>query len=126
MDDIGVRTWDAERDAPGIDVLIHRGAAVPAVGATTIYTKTADQRRVVVEIVRVADCEPESVGRFAFGPIRRPRANLPLEVELTLSAEGVLQATARSPETGEQIDCEFAGDEASVTNAEKVREMRIE
>jgi molecular chaperone DnaK (HSP70) len=126
-DDIGVRTWDADLGAEALQVVIARGSRLPCSDSTTIYTQSSDQRRVVVDIARAGDEGGlTSLGRFAFGPIRRPRANLPVEVEISITADGVVQASARSRETGESIDCELAGEGVPALQAEAARALQIE
>ena len=43
------------------------------------------------------------LGKFAFGPILRPRRNYPIEVTVSQGRDGLVQVAAKDPSTGERI-----------------------
>lgn len=61
-----------------------------------------------------------SLGLIAFGPLKRPQKNLPVEVTLAYDREGMVRITARDGISGESID-QLLGEEgggAGLPNAE--------
>ena len=49
------------------------------------------------------DQEQNSLGQFSFGPIKKPRVNYPLEIQLFYDRDGLVKAVATDAETGEQL-----------------------
>lgn len=112
--DLCLRTWDARHQRPDLETLIARNTPLPARYARTFYTNRDDQTRLVLEFVqrRHDPDEEHSLGHFAFGPIRRPRRNMPIEVAVILGRDGLLHATARDAESGDEIAHTLSGDAA--------------
>jgi molecular chaperone DnaK len=100
--DLCLRVWDKAARAPGLETLIRRNTPLPASYARTFYTNREDQTRVVLELVqRRGDTAVEtSLGHFSFGPIEQPRRNFPIEIQVALTAAGLVQVTAREPANG--------------------------
>ena len=97
---------------------------LPARATTTVYTNRAEQTRVILEIVQAkGENEPEqSLGYFAFGPIRAPRLNYPVELTLAYDTDGLVRVTAKDMVTGEALQRELAaGGEADVQRLQQGR-----
>ena len=73
-------------------------------------TNRPEQTRVILEIVQSkGEREPEqSLGHFAFGPLRAPRLNYPVELSLAYDSEGLVRVTAKDMVTGEALQREMA------------------
>jgi len=106
--DLGIRV---RSDSPiatqaRLEPLIKRGTSLPAQHAATFYTTRPEQTRLMLDIVQghAPDKIEASLGLFAFGPIRRPRKNYPIEVSLSYDREGLVKLTARDPQSGESIN----------------------
>lgn len=99
-----------DQGQPQLQVLVKRNSPLPARAATTVYTHRADQARVILDIVQSKgpDEPAHSLGHFAFGPLRAPRLNYPVELQLAYDAEGLVRVTARDLVTGEALQREFA------------------
>lgn len=79
---------------PTYDPLIAAGSALPARATRQFTTARAEQVRMVFDLVFLNGSNAETAGLFAFGPIAKPRAGLVVELQVALSAEGVLSAEA--------------------------------
>lgn len=122
---LGLRVRNAAGDAQ-VQVLIKRNSPLPARATTTVYTGRADQTRLIFDIVQSkGGSEPEiSLGYFAFGPLRAPRANYPVELQLAYDAQGLVRVTAKDLVTGEAMKRELsAGAEADITRLNRGREL---
>jgi len=103
--DIGMRVWNSTLNAPDVSVLIPSGSPLPTRRTTTLYTRRVNQERIVLELVRrdPADGSSESLGSFAFGPLRNKTVGHPIEIHITLDTDGVVKATASDPKTRQAI-----------------------
>jgi molecular chaperone DnaK len=103
--DLGVRVRDKDSGTPAFHVLIPRNSPVPARNAALFYTTRDDQQRLIVEVIQRKDPTGpvSSLGQFAFGPIRKPRKNYPVEIMLAYDIEGVVTVSARDAQTNEHM-----------------------
>lgn len=102
------------RDATGgvrIEVLIKRNTPLPTRATATFYTTRADQTRLIFDLVQSKgdDAAALSLGHFAFGPIRHPRKNYPIELSVAYDVEGLVKVTAKDMVTGEALQRDLAG-----------------
>jgi molecular chaperone DnaK len=121
---LGLRVRDTATGQPRVQVLVKRNSPLPARATTTVYTNRAEQTRVILEIVQSkGEHEQEqSLGYFAFGPIRAPRLNYPVELTLAYDADGLVRVTAKDMVTGEALQRELAaGGEADVERLQRGR-----
>jgi len=110
---LGLRVRDPANGRDRIEVMIKRNTPLPVRQTATFYTTRPEQTRIVFDVVQ-SKGESEvvaSLGHFAFGPIRRPRKNYPVEVSLAYDTEGMVRVTARDLVTGEALERELAGDQ---------------
>jgi molecular chaperone DnaK len=107
---LGLRVRDATTGEARVQVLVKRNSPLPARATTTIYTNRAEQTRVILEIVQSKGERDagQSLGHFAFGPLRAPRLDYPVELSLAYDAEGLVRVTARDLVTGEALQREMA------------------
>jgi molecular chaperone DnaK len=108
---LGLRVRDAATGRDRIEVMIKRNSPLPATHTATFYTTRPEQTRLVLDIVQ-SKGEGElvaSLGHFAFGPIRRPRKNYPVDITLAYDTEGLVRVTARDLVTGDALARELAG-----------------
>jgi molecular chaperone DnaK len=122
--DLGLRVFDRATRAPGFQPLIRAGSALPASHTATFYTQRDDQARLILELVQFRAGSPpeeDSLGVFAFGPIARPRKNLPIEVTLSYDAEGLVRVVARQSDSGQTMN-RVLDDQARVHDAELARQ----
>ena len=107
---LGLRVRDAASGQARVQVLVKRNSPLPARATTTVYTNRPEQTRVILEIVQSkGEREPEqSLGYFAFGPLRAPRLNYPVELSLAYDSEGLVRVTAKDMVTGEALQREMA------------------
>jgi molecular chaperone DnaK len=103
--DICLRVWDKRHDRSELETLIPRNTPLPSTYHRTFYTNRDDQTRVVLEFVqrRGEPAEEFSLGHFVFGPLTRPRRNLPLEVTLAIGRDGLINVSAKDPSNGYEI-----------------------
>lgn len=108
---LGIRVRDPATGADRIEALVKRNTPLPARHTATFYTSRADQTRIILDIVQSkGPADPvHSLGVIAFGPLRRPQRNHPVEVTLGYDAEGLVRITARDPVSGEALEREFSG-----------------
>jgi len=104
--DLCLRVRDPQSGAPALETLIARNTPLPAACRRTVYTSRADQAQVTLEFVQVRGegAAETSLGRFSFGPILAPRADYPVDLEISCNAEGLVRVTAVDPLTGRSID----------------------
>jgi len=104
--DLGLRIFDKKLGGLTVKPLIRRNAPLPAEHNTTFYTTRHDQSRMVIEVVQQKgeSNDVTSLGHFAFGPIRNPRKNYPVEITLKYDEEGLVKVTAKDTETGEVME----------------------
>lgn len=115
--DLGIRVADKVTGRPTVQVIIPRNAPLPANNVATFYTTRADQTRLVIEVVQSKGVDQEnSLGLFAFGPIRKPRKNYPIEIQLRYDTEGMVLVTARDPATNETMDRMLGAEENSLSH----------
>jgi molecular chaperone DnaK len=130
--DVGIRVSGRAGSSPGFHVLLPRNAPLPATNTASVYTTRADQQRIVVEVLQRKNAESAvcSLGNFDFGPIRRPRKNYPVEITLAYDFEGVVNVSARDPQTNESMSAcmvteEGVLDRALLEQRGWLQEMRI-
>jgi molecular chaperone DnaK len=130
--DVGIRVSGRAGSSPGFHVLLPRNAPLPAKNVASVYTTRADQQRIVVEVLQRKNAESPvcSLGNFDFGPIRRPRRNYPVEITLAYDIEGVVNVSARDPQTNESMSASMVTEEGvldSVLLEQRgwLQEMRI-
>ena len=106
---LGLRVRDPATGRPAVEVLVKRNEPLPARQTATFYTTRADQTRLVLDVVQSKGENDivASLGLFAFGPLRRPRKNYPVEVTLAYDTEGLVRVTARDLVTGEAMEREL-------------------
>jgi molecular chaperone DnaK len=104
--DLGLRAWDRERNAPGIECLVKRNTPLPAEIRRTVYTTRPDQNRIVLEFLQKSESKDDevSLGHFAFGPIANPRKNYPTEITVRYEIDGTVNIVAHDPESGERLE----------------------
>ncbi|MBL8270983.1 Hsp70 family protein [Steroidobacter sp.] len=121
--DLGIRVADKATGRPTVQVLIPRNAPLPASNVATFYTTRPDQTRLVIEVVQCkSEGQESSLGRFAFGPIRKPRKNYPIEIQLRYDSEGMAVVVARDPSTNEVMERQLGAEDDVASNA--LREQR--
>ena len=121
--DLGLTVFDEERERRDFRVLIEKGTPLPARCDSTFYTTTPEQRRMLFHVVRSETSgERRELGRFAFGPIEKPRKNYPVELELSCSREGTIRLRTRDAWTGTEVEEELQ-EESQVESARLSREM---
>jgi molecular chaperone DnaK len=108
---LGLRVRDPATGRDRLEVLVKRNTPLPARQTATFYTVRPDQTRMILDVAQSrGDGEPvESLGTIAFGPLRRPQQNYPVEITLGYDSEGIVRVTARDPLSGEALEREFAG-----------------
>jgi molecular chaperone DnaK len=121
---LGLRVRDATTGEARVQVLVKRNSPLPARATTTVYTNRAEQTRVILEIVQSKgerDAE-QRLGYFAFGPLRAPRLNYPVEITLAYDAEGLVRVTAKDLVTGDALQREMsAGSDGDVQRLQQGR-----
>lgn len=103
---LGLRVRDTNSGSGRIETLIKRNTPLPARHTATFYTNRPEQTRIVLDVVQ-GKGEGElvaSLGHFAFGPIKRPKKNYPVEVTLAYDTEGLVKVTAKDVVTGEALE----------------------
>jgi molecular chaperone DnaK len=103
---LGLRVRDPLTGQPRFEPLIKRNTPLPATHTATFYTTRPDQTRIILDIVQSKDGESivDSLGLVAFGPIRRPQKNYPVEVTVSYNSEGMARVQARDPVSGETLE----------------------
>jgi molecular chaperone DnaK len=107
---LGLRVRDAATGGTKIEVLIKRNTPLPTRAVATFYTTRPEQNRLIFDVVQ-SKGEAElaaSLGVFAFGPLRHPRKNYPVELSLAYDEEGLVKVTARDMLTGEALERDLA------------------
>jgi molecular chaperone DnaK (HSP70) len=109
---IGFRTANPRSGEQGFTALIQRGTKLPVSQSTTFYTQRADQTRMVLDLVQADDGDNLiSLGHFAFGPIRLPSKNHPVDVCVSLDEEGLMTVTAKDMVSGEVMEEQLRDDQ---------------
>ena len=103
---LGLQVRDPQSGTPGVDVMIKRNSALPARHTKTFFTNRPDQTRLILHVVqsKAGNEVAHSLGTIAFGPLKRPQKNLPIEVTLAYDREGMVRITARDGISGESVD----------------------
>lgn len=110
---LGLRVRDPATGNARIETMIKRNTPLPARHTATFYTSRPEQTRIVLDVVQ-GKGEGElvaSLGHFAFGPIKRPKRNYPVEVTLAYDIEGLVKITAKDLVTGEALERELTSDD---------------
>ncbi len=107
---LGVRVRDPNTGQGRVEALIKRNTPLPARHTATFYTTRPDQTRMIIDVAQAKGANEmvESLGTVAFGPIRRPQKNYPIEITLGYDSEGMVRITARDPLSGEALEREFS------------------
>lgn len=103
---LGLRVRDPLTGRACFEPLIKRNTPLPARHTATFYTTRPDQTRIILDVVQSKDGTEvvDSLGHFAFGPIRRPHKNYPVEVTVSYDVEGMARVQARDPISGETLE----------------------
>lgn len=117
---LGIRVRD-ERGQPAVRVLIKRNSPLPAHGSHRFFTHRAEQARIVVEVVQTrelatGDVEENSLGRFTFGPLQKPRLNYPVRISLDYDQSGLVRVRALDEDTSQAIDEVLGQNEEGLTD----------
>lgn len=99
---LALRLVDAEKKVR-LDPLIAAGAPRPSQAVRRFTTARDDQTRMVFDLVFAQGTTVESAGLFAFGPIPKPRAGLGIELQVSVSPQGVLHADAIDTSTSNRL-----------------------
>lgn len=107
--ELGVRIYDAQRKKPVFHPLIHKNVPVPSQTKETLYTRSADQRSVSIELLQRKDEheKAESIGQFNFGPLQEPAKNHPVEITLAYDAAGRVKVSAKDGRKGTVVEQVF-------------------
>lgn len=107
--ELGIRVFDHERGKAVFHPLVHKNVPVPVSARQSVYVREDGQEQVTLEVLQRKDAhaQPETLGRFSFGPLREARKNDPIEIELGFSEVGRVLVTARNPKTGDAIEREL-------------------
>ncbi|MCG8392811.1 MAG: Hsp70 family protein [Pseudomonadales bacterium] len=101
---LGIRV--AGRDGqPTVQVMIDKNQPVPASKTVTFHTNREGQPRMVIEIVqqKAPQAEEKSLGYFIFALPENTPSKYAVEITLAYDMEGLVTATARNPQTGQQL-----------------------
>jgi len=123
---LGLRVRDPNSGVGRIEVMIKRNTPLPTKHTATFYTSRPEQTRIMLDVVQSkGDGElVASLGHFAFGPIKRPKKNYPVEVTLAYDAEGLVKVTAKDLITGEALERELAsGDNPDLARFSRARAL---
>ena len=122
--DIGMRVWNAVKNAPDFRVLIPGATQLPAQQTITLYTRRPNQERLVLDLVKrlAADDEGESLATFEFGPFENMPKDHPVEIVVACDLDGIIKVTARDPQTRREISQYSSGGEAA--GAERLARQR--
>ncbi len=101
---LGIRVAGADGQ-PCVQVMIDKNQPLPANETVTFNTNRAGQPRMVIEVVqqKEAGLEEKSLGYFIFTLPDNTPARYPVEITLAYDSEGLVTATARNPQTGQQL-----------------------
>lgn len=86
-----------------LDELIPSGAPRPAQVMRRFSTVRDDQVRMVFDLVFTHGTAIEAAVLAAFGPIAKPRSGLPIDLQVTLGADGVLLVEATEGLSGQRL-----------------------
>jgi molecular chaperone DnaK (HSP70) len=108
--ELGLRVFDLKERKPVFHPMIDKNVPVPASIKQTFYTQKADQTSLTIELLQRKDpfTPPETLGQFAFGPLRKPERGHPVAIELGYDGTGRVAVTATDGRTGESVAREFS------------------
>lgn len=86
-----------------LDELVSGSTAWPTQAVKRFTTSRADQLRMVFDLVFADATGIESAALVAFGPINKPQLNLGLDLQVAISAQGLLTAEAVDTRTGAKL-----------------------
>ena len=117
---LGIRVRD-EKGQASVKVLVKRNTPLPAQATHMFFTHRAEQERMVVEVVQTrelatGDVEENSLGRFSFGPLLKPRLNYPVRISLAYDQSGLVRVQARDEDTGQVINEVLGKNEEGLTD----------
>ncbi|MCK0154931.1 Hsp70 family protein [Alcanivorax sp. S6407] len=101
---LGIRV--AGRDGqPVVQVMIDKNQPVPASKTVTFHTNREGQPRMVIEVVQQKgpNDNEKSLGYFLFALPDNAPVRYAVEITLAYDMEGLVTATARNPQTGQQL-----------------------
>ncbi|MFU8848487.1 MAG: Hsp70 family protein [Opitutales bacterium] len=108
--ELGLRIFDPKERKPVFHAMVEKNVPVPATVKQTFYTQKAEQTSLTIELLQRKDpfTPPETLGQFAFGPLRKPEAGHPISIELGYDGTGRVAVTATDGRTGETVAREFS------------------
>ena len=107
---LGLRVRDPITGGSKIEVMIKRNTPLPTRAVATFYTTRPEQTRLIFDVVQSKGNNElaASLGMFAFGPLRNPRKNYPVELTVAYDAEGLVKVTAKDMVTGVALERDLA------------------
>lgn len=116
--ELGMRVFDREKKKAVFHAMIDKNEPLPVSFKQTFFTQKDEQRNVELEILQRKDefTAPETLGKFKFGPIRKPENGYPIEIMLGYDETGRVKITAKDNRTGETMEQEMTDEEASDLN----------
>lgn len=108
--ELGVRVFDPQQRKPVFHAMIEKNVPVPVTAKQTFYTQSADQKSVTIELLQRKDpfTPPEALGKFTFGPLRRPATGHPVNLEIGYDGTGRVTVTATDGRTGDAVERQFS------------------
>jgi molecular chaperone DnaK len=109
---LSLRVWSIEKGAPALETLIARNVPLPAEYVRTFYTNRSDQTQILLEFVQTRGEPPEefTLGRHSFGPILNPEQNYPVEVTVSIAADGTVSVRAQDGRSGRAMNYTLGGE----------------
>lgn len=117
--ELGLRVFDPRERKTAFHPMIEKNVPVPASVRQTLYTQSGDQASLTIELLQRKDpfTPPETLGQFAFGPLRQAEAGHPVNIELGYDGTGRVKVTATDGRTGATLEREFSRqDEADLSS----------
>ncbi|MGB0936712.1 MAG: Hsp70 family protein [Colwellia sp.] len=101
---LGIRVAGANGQ-PCVQVMIDKNIALPTSETVTFHTTRDAQPRMVIEVVQQKEAciEEKSLGYFIFSLPDNSPVKYAVEITLAYDMEGLATATARNPQTGQQL-----------------------
>ena len=111
--ELGIRAFDAEKNAPVFQPLIGKNVPLPIEQKQTVYTRSDDQKFVSVEVLQRKDVysTPEMLDTFSFGPLEKPKKNAPITISIGFDVDGRVNIKAQEQHTGSSVEREVAANE---------------
>jgi len=101
---LGIRAANA-KGQPYVQVMIDKNQPVPANKTIKFNTTRENQPRMVIEVVqqKAINDEEKSLGFFIFALPENCKKSYQVEITLAYDREGLVTATARNPQTGQEL-----------------------